>query len=68
MDSIICARNEMAEVSPQTGTRWEEKFSVTSEERDIKVMVFKKDSEVWTDSVHSYDISHTDGLVAQRDG
>ncbi|GFF98348.1 nucleoporin NUP145 [Aspergillus lentulus] len=45
MDSIICARNDMAEVSPQTGTRWEEKFSVTSEERDIKVMAFKKDSE-----------------------
>jgi nuclear pore complex protein Nup98-Nup96 len=51
MDSIICVRNDMAEVSPQTGTRWEEKLSVTSEERDIKVMVFKKDSEVWTDSV-----------------
>jgi nuclear pore complex protein Nup98-Nup96 len=39
----------MTETSPQTGTRWEEKFSVTSEERDVKVLAFKKDSEVWAD-------------------
>jgi nuclear pore complex protein Nup98-Nup96 len=51
MDSIICARNNMTEASSQSGTRWEGKFSVTSEERDNKVLVFKKDSEVWTKSV-----------------
>ncbi|KAL1969492.1 hypothetical protein VTN77DRAFT_8930 [Rasamsonia byssochlamydoides] len=45
MDSIISVKNDMRESLPDPGKPWEQGFSVTSEERDIVVLAFKRTPE-----------------------
>ncbi|KAJ5089638.1 hypothetical protein N7532_008322 [Penicillium argentinense] len=46
MDSLICAKNDMADPISDIYTRWQESFSVFSEQRDIAVMKSNQTGQV----------------------
>lgn len=57
MDSLVCAKSDM-EPLPDADQRWQERFSVFSEARDIAVMGYNQSSNVCDPEFNSGFFSH----------
>ncbi|KAJ5595273.1 uncharacterized protein N7459_001481 [Penicillium hispanicum] len=64
MDSIVCAKDDMTEPLSGAANRWQERFSVFSEGRDIAVMTFNASSH----SNEMLDLQQRQSTIQRVDG
>lgn len=67
MDSLVCAKDDMAEPISGVNNRWQERLSVFSEGRDIAVFKYHQTGEVCRFDLSVFINGITDLLLAARD-